>query len=258
MLLVCTVLFACSTITLPKIDTPPTVASPVKVDSWPEPTAYYQRVKLKNVIVGLVRTKDGTGTGFPIQRKDGKLRFLTAHHVLYDRNILIFSPETGKSRYEERKILNIELFRGGNSLALIKAKDIKRLGGSKDLDTAILEMPVPAIKDMLFIRLSADKPVVGERIVSFGCYVGIVPSFTGGYVTRQNLYGNNAHYWVSSCPTYMGGSGGPLINLTTSTIVGVCSAVLKDPPSGQIVTHVQYFVSAADIRKWLIERGYYE
>jgi hypothetical protein len=211
------------------------------------------------VTVGLIETTTGCGSCFPIQRikTGGKLRFLTARHVLVDDNNLTYNANTQILEPRLRPIESVRLFRVNILVAEIPGDKVTIVTMNKALDTALLEADCKV--EFPIMELSKDSPRVGDPVLSYGCPAGIpAPVFSMGVVVRPDGLRRAENGWVTNSPVYFGVSGGPLVSPVTNRIVGISSAVLRDTHTGQVITFVQYFIDAAAIRDWLNKGGYYE
>ena len=226
--------------------------------TWITPSA--QGVfNLKNVTVGLIETETGSGSCFPIQRikTGGKLRFLTARHVVVDDSNLTYNSVTSILEPRLRPIEGITLYRVNILVAEIPGNRVTVVTMNKELDTALLEADCKGVFPIM--ELSKDSPRIGDPVLSYGSPGGLPsPTFSMGVVTRPDTVRRAKNGWVANAPVYLGVSGGPLVSPVTNRIVGISSAVLKDTRTGQVITYVQYFIDAAAIRDWLNKGGYYE
>jgi S1-C subfamily serine protease len=138
-----------------------------------------------------INTDSGFGSGFFIA--PGKV--VTNYHVI-----------------EGAKSINIQLHNG-------KTYDVDYiLGYSKDLDMAILSVPVDS--DVLTINQHGIK--VGETVFAIGSPLGLTDTFTNGIVTNAKRVMDNTNYIQTNAAITHGNSGGPLINVY-GEVIGINS-----------------------------------
>jgi len=208
-----------------------------------------QKVAPTEVITGRIfvygQKTTGVGTCFPIkiEKTDSvtKIQLLTARHVVSD------SVDAPHARM-------IELYRL-NELVYMTA-EVVVLRDNKALDSALLEIEVPDGLGIQPLKLSTHPPIPGTRVWSFGCRLGLLPTFTEGLVNREYIEGDVSRksVWIASADVFGGASGGPLVDPVTLEVVGVTSAypVASNSFVDIPVTHVQLFIAASAIHAWLV------
>ena len=96
------------------------------------------------------------------------------------------------------------------------------LGYSKDLDIAILSIPVDTNK--LVINYYETK--VGETVYAIGSPLGFTDTFTDGIVSNVSRHSDNVEYVQTNAAITNGNSGGPLIN-SYGEVIGINSLTFK-------------------------------
>jgi hypothetical protein len=139
-----------------------------------------------------VNTDYGLGSGFFI----GKGVVVTNYHVVEAAEKISVKLENGKE-YKVSKIL----------------------GYDKDLDIAILSVPV---SNKSSLKLSTFKAETGDAIYTIGSSLGLEGTFTNGIVTNPSRIFENVDYIQINAAISPGNSGGPLLN-AYGEVIGINS-----------------------------------
>lgn len=137
-----------------------------------------------------VNTEYGLGSGFFI----GKGVVVTNYHVVVAEENISVLMENG-NEYKVDKIL----------------------GYNKDLDIAILSVP---ITNNPVLEISPYNVEVGDSIYTIGSSLGLEGTFTNGIVTNASRFFEKVEYIQINAAISSGNSGGPLIN-AYGEVVGI-------------------------------------
>ncbi len=204
-----------------------------------DPTSKFFKLQLATAQVGVGR---GGGSGV-IVKDDGEfLYILTAKHIV---------KGTGKVKVAVRR----------KDLILEIIKNISRKNVYKDkvLDIAIIKVPRPD-GEFEILKLAKKSPSVGETIYTIGHPLSFHNTINIGIVSnylRNPLPRRKGVYMLISAPSFMGNSGGAVIN-TDKELIGIASGIMwlgdnpKDRKHITFLYHMTFAVRIEDIKE-LIE-----
>lgn len=219
--------------------------------STPRPINY------TSLVTGIIHTETGSGTCFPIAlvksaktnknlNNGVKLQLITASHVVFSHNQVEVNAAGVATEKRIYKADRIELFR--QHVKIYESSRVVVLRVNKEIDIALVEISLPLDIKVVMCRLSKISPVVGQRVLSVGSRVGLIPTFAEGLVCRKEFdYLRGA--WITSAPVWHGVSGGPVIAMSTGETIGVTLALYYG--GGTPISHVHIFMDAVMIHKWL-------
>jgi S1-C subfamily serine protease len=128
-----------------------------------------------------INTNAAIGSGFFLDNN----RVITNYHVIEGATSIKIQLQNGKT-YDLEKIL----------------------GYDKDLDIAILSVPVPNEP----IKINKHGISIGETVYAIGSSLGFTDTFTNGIVTNASRIIENEEFIQTNAAITHGNSGGPLLN----------------------------------------------
>jgi len=192
--------------------------------------------------VRISMSSGSTGSGIVVYAGEGESLILTAAHLFQDGNedvsVDVFERE------ESGEILGVKTFPG-----CLVARD-------ENEDLAVLVVDV-RLSHVARILPEYKHLRVMQRVTAVGCPKGLFPVATRGRIFFLGKAWFDLRYIGATANIFLGNSGGPLLVKVDGEwfMAGVASRIQSNIFTGQVITHLGYYVSPERIREFILNHG---